>query len=208
MKVQILPIPPNRRKGSMKSTNMEVLSKKDQKRQKQDKAFTCFHFRKPSHFKKDCAKYDAWRENKGNFITLVCTEVNLASVPTDTWWLDSGATIHVSMPMQGCLHCRKPRSEEKYVFTGNDTSARVEGIRRFRLLLNTGHFVHLIDTFVVPTFRRNVVSISTLDKFGYTCISGNRKVSIRDIKKCVSFIKGKNTRTTGRDLHEQQNYCS
>ena len=87
---------------------------------------------------------------------------------TDTWWLDSGATIHVSMSMQGCLHCQKPRSEEKYVFTGNDTSARVEGIGTFRLLLNTGHFVDLIDTFVVPTFRCNLVSISTLDKSSYT----------------------------------------
>ena len=38
---------------------------------------------------------------KGNFITLVCTEVNLASVSTDTWWLDSDATIHVSMEMKG-----------------------------------------------------------------------------------------------------------
>ena len=47
---------------------------------------------------------------------LLFTKVNLAYVPTDTWWLDSGATIHVSMSMQGCLHCRKPRSEEKYVW--------------------------------------------------------------------------------------------
>ena len=83
------------------------------------------------------------------------------------------------MSMQGCLHCRKPRSEERYVFTGNDTSARVERIGTFRLLLNTGHFVDLLNTFVVPTFRRNLVSVSTLDKFGYTCTFGNRKVSIK-----------------------------
>ena len=152
---------------------------KDQKRQKHDKVLTCFHCRKPGHFKKDCKKYHAWRAKKGNFITLVCTEVNLAVVSTDTWWLDSGATIHVSMSMQGCFHCRKPRSEEKYVFTSNDISARVEGVGMFRLLLNTGHFVDLIDTFVVPTFRRNLVSVSTLDKSSYTCTFGNRKVSIK-----------------------------
>ena len=78
-----------------------------------------------------------------------------------------------------CLHCRKPISEEKYVFTGIDTSVRVERFGTFRLLLNTGHFFYLIDTFVVSTFRRNLVSISTLDKFGYTCTFGNRKVSIK-----------------------------
>ena len=44
---------------------------KDQKRQKQDKALTCFHCRKLGHFKKDFTKYHAWREKKGDFITLV-----------------------------------------------------------------------------------------------------------------------------------------
>ena len=74
---------------------------KNQKRQKQDKVLTCFHCRKPGHFKKDYTKYHAWIEKKGNFITLICTEVNLASVPTDTRWLDYVATIHVCMSMQG-----------------------------------------------------------------------------------------------------------
>ena len=63
------------------------------------------------------------------------------------------------------LHCPKPISEEKYVFTSNDTSARVEGFGTFRLLLNTGHFVYLIDNFVVPTFRCNLVFVSTMEKF-------------------------------------------
>ena len=80
--------------------------------------------------------------------------------------------------MQDCLYCWKPRSEEKYAFTGNDTSARVEGIKTFILLLNTSPFVNLIDTFIVPTFRCNLVYVSTLDKFAYTCNFGNRKVSI------------------------------
>ena len=80
--------------------------------------------------------------------------------------------------MQDCLHFQKPRSEEKYVFTSNDTSARIEGIRTSRLLLNTSHFINLIDYFVVPTFRHNLVYVSTLEKFGYTCTFGNRKVNI------------------------------
>ena len=71
------------------------------------------------------------------------------------------------------------------MLTGNDTSARVEGIETFRLLLNTCHFVDLIDTFVVPTFRRNLVFVSTMDKFGYTCTFENRKVSMRDIESLL-----------------------
>ena len=38
------------------------------------------------------------------------------------------------------------------MFIGNDTSARVEGIRTFRLLLYIGHFVDLINTFCCTNF--------------------------------------------------------
>ncbi|XP_073314111.1 uncharacterized protein [Primulina huaijiensis] len=66
----------------------------------------CFFCNKPEHMKKECAKYRAWREKKGTFLNLVCSEVNLASVPRNTWWLDSGATTNISISMQGCLRYR------------------------------------------------------------------------------------------------------
>ena len=80
---------------------------------------------------------------------------------------------------------------------GNDTSARVEGIRTFRLLLNIGHFVYLIDTFVAPNFRCNLVFVSTLEKFGYTSNFGNRKVSI----KCEDNIIGTGSLLQNSNLH-------
>ena len=36
----------------------------------------------------------------------------------------------------------------------------------------------LKDTYVVPSFRRNFISISLLDKSGYYCSFGNSKLSI------------------------------
>ena len=36
----------------------------------------------------------------------------------------------------------------------------------------------LNETFFVPSFRRNLVSISVLDKFGYSCSFGNNKFSL------------------------------
>ena len=84
------------------------------------------------------------------------------------------------------------------MFTGSDTSARVKGIRIFILLLNTGYFVDMIDTFVVSTFRRNLVSISTMDKFGYTCTFRNRKVSIKYEDNIIG---------TGSLLQDSNLYC-
>ena len=36
----------------------------------------------------------------------------------------------------------------------------------------------LFETFVVSSFRRNLISISSLDKFGFSCSFGNNKVSL------------------------------
>ena len=53
------------KKRKHEKTNQGGALQKDQKRQKQDKALTCFHCRKLGNFKKDYTKYHAWREKKG-----------------------------------------------------------------------------------------------------------------------------------------------
>jgi len=55
----------------------------------------------------------------------------------------------------------------------------VEAIRHFRLLLLcTGFYLSLKDTFVVPSFRPNLVSDSYMDKLGYLCSFGNNVPSL------------------------------
>ena len=49
----------------------------------------------------------------------------------------------------------------------------MEVIGHFRLLLCIGFYLDLKDTFVVPSFRRNLVSVSYLDKLSYLCSFGN-----------------------------------
>ncbi|RDX99275.1 hypothetical protein CR513_17693, partial [Mucuna pruriens] len=70
--------------------------------------------------KKQCPKYIAWHVKKGKFLALLCFEINLTFVPTDTWWLDSRATTHI-----------------------------IEAIGTFRLQLITGFCLNLFETFVV-----------------------------------------------------------
>ena len=101
----------------------------------------------------------------------------MTSVPKHTWWIDSGATTHISVSMQGCLSCRKPNGE-KYIFVGYNKQVEVEAIGIFMLLLKSSTYLDLNETFVVPSFRRNLVSISVLDKFGYSCSFGNNKFSL------------------------------
>ncbi|XP_065859319.1 uncharacterized protein [Euphorbia lathyris] len=91
-----------------------------QKRQKvQIPEDGCFFCKVAGHMRKDCTKYHAWRAKKGTpLLTFVCSEVNLSSVPGHTWWVDSGATTHISMSVQGCLSCRKPNDGERHIYMG------------------------------------------------------------------------------------------
>ena len=96
----------------------------------------------------------------------------------NTWWVDSGATTHISVSMQGCLICWKPSDGEKYIFVGDDKLVDVEAIWTFRLLLKAGYYLDLKETYVEPSFRQNLVSISVLDKFGYSCSFGNSQFNL------------------------------
>ena len=55
---------------------------------------------------------------------------------------------------------------------------KLESIGTFRLLLKTGVYLDLKETYVVPSFRRNLISIYVLDKSGYYCSFGNSKFSL------------------------------
>ncbi|RVW88213.1 Retrovirus-related Pol polyprotein from transposon TNT 1-94 [Vitis vinifera] len=84
------------------------------------------------HMKKTCTKYSAWREKKGTLLNFVCSEINLAVVPTDIWWIDTGATTHISVTMQGCLRSRMPTDGERYIYVGNGNKAKIKAIGLFR----------------------------------------------------------------------------
>ncbi|RDY10022.1 hypothetical protein CR513_05528, partial [Mucuna pruriens] len=106
-----------------------------QKISKKDKEFTKYFCKKLGHMNKQCPKYTT-------------------SVPKDTWWVDFGATTHISVTMQ----------------------VVVEAIGTFQLQLKTRFYLDLFETFVVLSFRKNLISISSLDKFGFFCSFGNNKV--------------------------------
>ena len=80
--------------------------------------------------------------------------------------------------MQGCLSDRVPNDVERFIYVGDGKSMEVEATGHFRLLLKTGIYFDLKEIFIVPSFRRNLVSISVLDKLGYTYSFGNSQFSL------------------------------
>jgi len=61
---------------------------------------------------------------------------------------------------------------------GNSNKAAVKVIGLFRLQLDSGCTLDLEVTFIVPSFRHNLIFVSCLDKCGYYCSFRNGMVSL------------------------------
>ena len=130
-----------KKKNKDKGAANTVPPKKQQKKITDSDGKGYFFCGAEGHQKKHCINYHAWHAKKGMLLGLVCSEVNLISVPERTWWLDSVATTHISVSMQGCLNYQPLNDGERYIYVGDDNKVPVEAIGRFRLLLRTGFFL-------------------------------------------------------------------
>jgi len=66
----------------------------------------------------------------------------------NTWWIDSGSTIHVSNTLQGMESLRKPMGSEQCIYSGSRISSHVEAIRMRVLVLSSGFKLHLEKVFL------------------------------------------------------------
>ena len=89
----------------------------------------------------------------------VCFESNVIDVSSDTWWLDSGVTIHACNSMQVVISKRSPTSLEQYMYIGDDTRVQIEFLGVIRLQLSIGIFLELRDVDHIPSIRINLIFV-------------------------------------------------
>ncbi|RDX82701.1 hypothetical protein CR513_36471, partial [Mucuna pruriens] len=94
-----------------------------------------------------------------------------------TCFFYKNATTHISVTIQSFLWSQPPTDDEKFIFV----------VMTIKLQLKTEFHLDLFETFVVPSFRRNLISISSLDKFDFSCSFGNNKVSFYQNLNVVGF---------------------
>ncbi|KAG6706991.1 hypothetical protein I3842_06G009900 [Carya illinoinensis] len=96
------------------------------------------------HRRIDCRKFKAWLDKKGTRSLLVYFESNLIDVPLNTWWLDTGATIHITNSLQELRNRRRPIDTELVVNMDNGVKVKVEHIGTVRLILASKHVLELV----------------------------------------------------------------
>ena len=77
-------------------------------------------------------------------------------------------TTHESNTLQGLENLRKPMGYELSIFSGNKMHSHVEAIGAYNIILSSGFVLVLEKTFYVPSFSKNLISISRLVPFGYS----------------------------------------
>ena len=64
-------------------------------------------------------------------------ETNIVDVHANSWWLDTGATIHVTNSLQEMTNKRRPSKHEECVYMGDGSKVKVEFFSMIKLRLIT-----------------------------------------------------------------------
>ncbi|RVW27457.1 Retrovirus-related Pol polyprotein from transposon TNT 1-94 [Vitis vinifera] len=153
------------------------------------------------HVKKKCLKFQNWLEKKGNPTSFVCYESNMVNVNTNTWWIDSGSTIHISNSLQETSFSLIYKSEcvgngilsdgLYCIFLQNDiahNSLHVQtGIKRCVVKEDSSTLWHRRLGHISIDKIKRLVNDGVLSTLDFT-----------DFETCVDCIKGKQTNKSKR----------
>ncbi|KAI5312499.1 hypothetical protein L3X38_041672 [Prunus dulcis] len=117
--------------------------------------------------KRNCDRYKRWLDKqkaKGKNQVHVCFESNAIEISSYSWWLDSGASVHVANSLQRFKTKRLPSKAEMKVFVGNGERVKVEYIGLARIELESGFILELVDVVYIPSMKRDLISFSKLVK--------------------------------------------
>ncbi|RDX68352.1 hypothetical protein CR513_52673, partial [Mucuna pruriens] len=98
--------------------------------------------------------------------------------------LGYGTTTHINT-MQGCSWSQLLSDDERFIFVDDDNKVAIKVIGTFILLLKIEFYLDLFETFVVSSFRKNLISIS--NKFDFSCFFENNKVSFYQNSNVVDY---------------------
>ena len=142
-----------------------------------DKCFNCGGL---GHWSRDCkAKKQEGRKAKGSGAStsgIFVIEVNVSY--SSSWVLDTGCGSHICTNVQGLRRTRRLAEGEIDLRVGNGARVAALSVGTYDLVLPSGLVLSLESCYYVPALSRNIISVSCLDKSGFSFAIKNNSCSI------------------------------
>ncbi|KAK2421692.1 secreted RxLR effector protein [Trifolium repens] len=138
----------------------------------------CFYCGKTGHWKRNCPKY-LEDKKKGVAPTtsgIFVIEINLST--STSWVLDTGCGSHICTNVQELKESRGLAKGEVDLRVGNGARVAALAVGTYNLSLPSGLIIQLKNCYYVPAISRNIISVSCLDKFGFSFMIKNNCCSI------------------------------
>jgi hypothetical protein len=150
---------------------------------------TCLYCKQKGHYKKDCPDYlrSLLKRDEGTDQITFIDESLYLDFFTNSWWIDSGATVHVANSLQGFRTRRMLEKGTRSIRVANGKEAAVKGIGDLSLELDNGFVLLLRDVLFVPSLKRNLISVSRLEDDKIHCRFGDQKYVIHCDNKDVGL---------------------
>ena len=114
--------------------------------------------------------------------SLISTLIGLVSLGNDTWLIDSGASKHMTGFKESLSRHEQKESPHK-VMLEYDSQYPIKGLGEPSYKLDSGNPMKMKDVLYVPGLKKNLLSISALDKKGFRVSFVDRKIPHVDQRK-------------------------
>ncbi|KAB2611500.1 hypothetical protein D8674_019532 [Pyrus ussuriensis x Pyrus communis] len=138
----------------------------------------CFWCKTKGHLKVNCEIFKDYVRSKEKEQVLVCIESNLCEVPVDSWWFDTGCSVHITSSLNGFQKQKEVDDTLYNVYVGEGTRVAVHSIGIVNLKLTSGFVLKLKDVLYVPKMRRNLISASKIVKDGFAFFADDECLKI------------------------------
>ncbi|VFQ84441.1 unnamed protein product, partial [Cuscuta campestris] len=116
--------------------------------------------------------YQGQPQNLGIYII----EVNMSDITS--WVMDTGCGSHICTSMQNLHECRQLTEGEIQLKVGNGALVYALDVGTYSLSLPSGLILHLNNCLFVPSMSRNIISVSCLDKAGFSFVVKDKTLSV------------------------------
>lgn len=161
----------------------------------------CFFCKKRGHQKKDCYKYKKWKQNKekanqatenphkkDNKSGDVCFLINTKEKTSNTWFIDSGATSHMTSNKDFFEELDQTRKIDIRLADGESREACGIGMGKLKCLNDKNQIVEVkvTDVLYVPSLEGSLLSVKRLTEKGLQVKFEDNKCRIIKGRKVIA----------------------